>query len=58
VPQLPSGRRGAGVTISNSQVDLGGFTPTLGYSYTRQFSNVSFFDHDSHDVSVGLTKAF
>jgi tetratricopeptide (TPR) repeat protein len=51
-------RLSAGVTISNSQVDLGGFTPTLGYSYTRQFSNVSFFDHDSHDVSVGLTKAF
>ncbi len=51
-------RLSAGVTVSNSQIDLGGFTPTLGYSYTRQFSNVSFFDHDSHDVTFGLTKAF
>jgi hypothetical protein len=48
----------AGVTASNSQIDLGGFTPTLTYSYTRQFSTVSFFDYDSHDVSLGLTNAF
>lgn len=51
-------RLSAGVTVSNSRIDLGGFTPALTYSYTRQFSNVSFFDHDSHDVSLGLTKAF
>ncbi|AEQ52965.1 surface lipoprotein assembly modifier [Pelagibacterium halotolerans] len=51
-------RLSAGITVSNSQIDLGGFTPALSYSYTRQFSNVSFFDHDSHDVSLGLTKAF
>ncbi|WP_116653816.1 surface lipoprotein assembly modifier [Pelagibacterium sediminicola] len=49
---------GLGTTVSHSGIDLGGFTPTLTYQYTRQFSNVTFFDYDSHDVSLGLTRAF
>ncbi|KAB7613752.1 DUF560 domain-containing protein [Amylibacter sp. SFDW26] len=35
-----------------------GFAPQAQYSFTKQSSNVAFFDYTSHDLSVTFTKAF
>ncbi|GLQ53774.1 surface lipoprotein assembly modifier [Devosia nitrariae] len=47
-----------GVTLSHRAINLGGFTPQASYQYSRQFSNVGFFDYDSHDLNLGLSKKF
>jgi outer membrane protein len=47
-----------GVTGAHRDFTIQGFMPTLTYQYTRQLSNVSFFDYDSHDISLGLTRNF
>lgn len=48
----------AGVTALNRNWSFQGFAPRFSYEYTRQKSNVSFYDYDSHDVDVTLTKLF
>ncbi len=47
-----------GATVSHRAITFAGFMPQLTYQYTRQFSNISFFDYDSHDVSLELSKRF
>jgi tetratricopeptide (TPR) repeat protein len=48
----------AGMTMANRNWSLRGFAPQLKYEYTRQQSNVSFYDYDSHDVDLTFTKLF
>ena len=48
----------AGMTLANRNWSLRGFAPQLKYEYTRQQSNVSFYDYDSHDVDLTFTKLF
>ncbi|KQZ78204.1 hypothetical protein ASD64_12720 [Mesorhizobium sp. Root157] len=48
----------AGLTILNRNWSFSGFSPRLSYEYTRQKSNISFYDYDSHDVNLSLTKLF
>lgn len=47
-----------GATLSHRSIAMAGFMPQLTYTYTRQFSTISFFDHDSHDINLGLSKRF
>lgn len=35
-----------------------GFAPQLRYEYTKQKSNISFYDYDSHDVGISLIRSF
>lgn len=51
-------RLSAGLVLSHRGFDIAGFTPEVSYQYARQFSNVSFFDHDSHDIGLTLTRNF
>lgn len=48
----------AGVTVMNRNWSFNGFAPRLKYEYTRQTSNISFYDYDSHDVDLTFTKRF
>ncbi|XKG99661.1 surface lipoprotein assembly modifier [Pelagibacterium halotolerans] len=47
-----------GATVAHRAIEIAGFTPQVSYQYSRQFSNVSFFDYDSHDIRLGLTQYF
>ena len=44
--------------VSYRDLQLFGLTPRFEYRYTRQFSNVPFFDYASHDAGVTLTHEF
>ena len=35
-----------------------GFAPQVEYTYTRNFSNIPFYDYSAHSVNVMLTKRF
>lgn len=48
----------AGTTLMSRTLSFNGFAPQLQYEYTRQYSNVSFYDYDSHDINVIFTKRF
>lgn len=48
----------AGVTAMNRNWSFQGFSPQIKYEYTRQKSNISFYDYDSHDIDLTLTKLF
>lgn len=48
----------AGITVVHRDWSFQGFAPQLEYEYTRQRSNISFYDYDSHDVGVTFTKLF
>jgi tetratricopeptide (TPR) repeat protein len=45
-------------TVTKRDWNLFGFAPSLNYSYTRNFSNISIYDYDSHAIDFRLTKAF
>lgn len=47
-----------GTQLSNRKFEFKGFTPVLNYTYSKQTSNDTYSDYDSHDVSITLTKAF
>jgi len=51
-------RISVGTTLSHRDLNIAGFMPQITYRYSRQISNVSFFDYDSHDVSLSLTQNF
>ena len=46
------------VTVTKRDWNLFGFAPSVNYTYTRNFSNISLFDFDSHNVDFRLTKNF
>lgn len=46
------------VSLVNPEIKYFGFAPKLTYSYTRQISNIEFYDYDSHDVGLTFTKDF
>lgn len=48
----------AGTTLMSRTLSFNGFAPQLQYEYTRQYSNISFYDYDSHDINVIFTKRF
>lgn len=48
----------AGITAANRNWSYAGFAPQLKYEYSRQHSNISFYDYDSHDVDLTFTKMF
>ncbi len=45
-------------TVFNSRVSYRGFTPRLSCSYSKNSSNVAFYDFDSTDCQLGLTRQF
>lgn len=51
-------RWSAGATLAHRSLEVGGFVPELTYRYTRQYSNVSFFDYDSHDIDFTIRREF
>jgi tetratricopeptide (TPR) repeat protein len=48
----------AQATLLNRRIDLGGFTPSLLYAYTRNDSNIPLYTYDRHQFEVGLTRTF
>lgn len=46
------------LTASYDGFAFHGFVPQLTYRYTRQFSNVSFYDYASNDLSLGFRRTF
>ena len=46
------------ITLTKRDWNLYGFAPSLNYTYTRNFSNISVYDFDSHSVDFRLTKNF
>ena len=46
------------ITLTKRDWNLYGFAPSLNYTYTRNFSNISLYDFDSHNVDFRLTKDF
>ncbi|RUS65010.1 DUF560 domain-containing protein [Pseudorhodobacter sp. E13] len=61
-PGLAHARRDRVQTLSlslrHSKLNIGKFTPEVTYSFTKHRSNVGFFDHKSHDLSIGLSSQF
>ena len=46
------------LTLTKRDWNWFGFAPSLNYTYTRNFSNISIYDYDSHSVDFRLTKDF
>lgn len=46
------------ITLTKRDWNLFGFAPSLNYTYTRNFSNISLFDFDSNNIDFRLTKNF
>ena len=46
------------ITLTKRDWNLYGFAPSLNYTYTRNFSNITLFDFESHNVDLTLTKNF
>ncbi len=46
------------LTLTKRDWNIMGFAPSLNYTYTRNFSNISLYDFDSHSVDLRLTKDF
>ena len=46
------------ITLTKRDWNLYGFAPSLNYTYTRNFSNISVYDFYSHNVDFTLTKNF
>ena len=44
--------------VAHRSFFIAGFAPQLTYEYTTQSSNVSFYEHESHDVSLAMTRNF
>jgi hypothetical protein len=47
-----------GGRVAHRSFSIGGFAPQLTYEYTTKSSNVSFYDHESHDVGLSMTRNF
>lgn len=47
-----------GGRVAHRAFTLGGFAPQLTYEYSVQSSNISFYDFESHDVGLTLTRNF
>lgn len=47
-----------GISLLHDRISFGGFAPRLSYSYTRQQSNIAFYDYDSHDIGLVFTRDF
>jgi outer membrane protein len=46
------------LAITKRDLNFFGFAPQLSYSYTRNASNISLYDYDSHAIDFRLTKEF
>lgn len=47
-----------GGRLAHRKLSFMGFAPQLTYEFTRQYSNVAFFDYHAHDFGVTLTRNF
>ncbi len=47
-----------GARLAHRKLSFMGFAPQLTYEFTRQYSNVAFFDYHAHDFGVTLTRNF
>lgn len=47
-----------GVSLAHRRLSIQGFAPQITYEYSRQRSNVAFYDYQSHDVGLTLTRKF
>jgi hypothetical protein len=51
-------RYSASISLTKRDFDILGYAPQIEYTYTRNGSNVVFYDYDSHTVEFRLTKDF
>lgn len=51
-------RLSIGGRIAHRKLSWMGFAPQLTYEFTRQFSNIAFYDYQSHDVGLTFTRNF
>ncbi len=49
---------GISAAVSNTRIDIGGFTPRLSCSYRVNQSNVAFYDYDTTECLASLSKNF
>ncbi|WP_163269687.1 surface lipoprotein assembly modifier [Chelativorans alearense] len=47
-----------GTSFSHRGFSIAGFAPQVTYQYSKQRSNVSFYDYESHDLVLNLTRNF
>ncbi|MCT7375812.1 surface lipoprotein assembly modifier [Chelativorans salis] len=47
-----------GTSFSHRRFSIGGFAPQITYQYSKQRSNISFYDYESHDLGLNLTRKF
>lgn len=47
-----------GGRLAHRRLSWMGFAPQLTYEFTRQFSNIAFYDYMSHDVGLTVTRNF
>jgi tetratricopeptide (TPR) repeat protein len=58
LPARIDNRIAAGLRLAHRRLSWKGFAPQLTYEFTRQFSNISFYDYTSHDVGLTVTRNF
>lgn len=46
------------ISLYNSTIRYKGFTPTIGYTYTKKLSNVWHYGYDEHNFQIGVTQKF
>ena len=46
------------IALTKRDFDIMGYAPVIEYSYTRNNSNISLYEYDSHTVDFRLTKDF
>ena len=46
------------LNLLNRKLDLGGFTPTIGYVYQWQRSNIDLYNFNRNRVEIGFTRQF
>lgn len=51
-------RVSVGFRLAHRRLSWMGFAPQLTYEFTRQFSNIAFYDYMSHDVGLTVTRNF
>ncbi|WEX07524.1 surface lipoprotein assembly modifier [Chelativorans sp. AA-79] len=47
-----------GAGVSHRKLNFAGFTPKATYKFTDRKSNVSFYEYESHDFGLALTREF
>ncbi len=57
IPRVDNRMEGT-VQVTKRDWYVKGLAPMLQYSYVRNFSNISFYDFDAHNLNLTLTRSF